>query len=73
MTELQSALSNLTGWLEEGENLDRFAAYLAAQAGSAEKPNLAKGTRQANEIFELLRDATGWPSAIDDTADWDAD
>lgn len=69
MTELQSALSLVTAWLEEGENLDRFAEYLAARS----RKNQQWGTREANDIFELLRDATDWQSAIDDTADWDAD
>ena len=69
MTELQSALQLVTGWLEEGENLDRFAEYLFTNKRYPRQGAI----REANEIFELLRDASEWQTAIDNTADWDAD
>ena len=57
MTELQSALQQIVGWLEDGSTLDQFAAYLAELAGECNKPDPVTGAREANRIFELLREA----------------
>ncbi len=65
MTELQAAMQQLVGWLEDNDTLDRLAAHLTLHCSEDNVPDPATGTNEANRIFELLREAAEFEFEFD--------